>query len=410
MAKRTKKAVSRQSGTAVVKRSKITTGKPPKPYADFPLTAHPSGHWAKKIRGKLHYFGAWGKRVNGKLERIPGDGWETALQAYKEQADDLHAGRTPRATGDGLTVADLCNRFYSAKKRQREAGEIAPRTFAEYVATTDRIVAAFGKRRLVDDLAADDFESLRADIAKQWGPVRLAGEIQKVRMVFRYGYESGLMDRPVRHGPTFKAPSKRVMRKHRASNGSKMIEAADLRKLLGAASVQMKAMLLLALNCGFGNHDCALLPLSAVDLNAGWINFPRPKTGIDRRCPLWNETVMALRAAIADRTTPNDEAHAGLVFITKYGGCWAKETSTSNPISAECRKLMKPLGIHRKGLGFYSLRHVFRTVADATRDFPAVRLVMGHADGSIDDVYRERIDDDRLVAVVDHVRKWLFGE
>jgi len=25
-------------------------------------------------------------------------------------------------------------------------------------------------------------------------------------------------------------------------------------------------------------------------------------------------------------------------------------------------------------------------------------------------VYRERIDDARLVAVVEHVRKWLFGE
>jgi hypothetical protein len=37
-------------------------------------------------------------------------------------------------------------------------------------------------------------------------------------------------------------------------------------------------------------------------------------------------------------------------------------------------------------------------------------LIMGHADQSIDDTYRERIDDGRLLAVSGHVRTWLFGE
>jgi hypothetical protein len=33
---------------------------------------------------------------------------------------------------------------------------------------------------------------------------------------------------------------------------------------------------------------------------------------------------------------------------------------------------------------------------------------MGHADGSMASVYRERISDERLKAVVEHVRQWLF--
>src|SRR4051795_2922695 len=109
--------------------------RPKKPYPDFPLSPHASGAWQKKIRGKIHYFGKWAKRVNGKLVRIEGDGWKEALECYKAVADDLHAGRTPRVKGDGLTVADLCNRFLTSKLRQREAGEISIRMFDEYQAT-----------------------------------------------------------------------------------------------------------------------------------------------------------------------------------------------------------------------------------------------------------------------------------
>jgi integrase len=387
--------------------------KPKKPYPDFPLTPHASGKWMKKIRGAIHYFGAWAKRVDGGLVRVPGDGWEEALAAYREVADDLHAGRTPRVKSDGLTVADLCNRFLTAKLRQQAAGELTPLSFMEYRQVTDLLVSAFGKGRLVDDLAAGDFERLRAEMAERWGPVRLGNGVTRIKGIFKYGTDNGLIERAVRYGTGFRKPGKAVLRKHKAQQGEKLLTPEQLHTLLRAAGPQMNAMMLLGLNCGFGNSDVATLPLTAVNLDAGWINFPRPKTGIPRRCPLWPETVEALRGVIASRREPMNEAAAKLVFLTSRGTPLITTTPGQRRVenvSFAFSSLLKRKGLHRPGFGFYTLRHVFRTVADGARDPVAIDLMMGHADPSMGAAYRERVEDDRLRAVAEHVRQWLFGD
>src|SRR5262245_18534810 len=121
--------------------------KPAKPYPDFPLFPHATRRWAKKIRGKLHYFGPW-------------DDPQAALNKYLDQRDDLHAGRTPRVSGEGLTVRDLLNRFLTTKSHLVDTHELTPRTFADYRLACERVSRVFGLTRLVTDLAADDFEKL----------------------------------------------------------------------------------------------------------------------------------------------------------------------------------------------------------------------------------------------------------
>jgi integrase len=385
--------------------------RPKKPYPDFPLTPHPCGAWQKKIRGRIHYFGRWGRVVNGKMERVPGDGWKEALEAYKAVADDLHAGRTPRVNRDGLTVADLCNRFLTAKLRKLEAGEMGAQAFEDYKLTTDLLVAAFGKTRLVDDLAADDFEELRATMAERWGPVRLGNTITRVKSVFKYGFDNGLIDKPVRYGSQFTKPDQAVLRRHRAKRGELMLEPDQLRALIAAARQPLKAMIYLGINAGFGNYDCASLTLPALDLDAGWLDFPRPKTGIPRRCPLWPETVAAVREALAARPKPRHKADGECVFLSESGLRWVRnEGARKDNVCLRFRRLLRQLGMHRARVGFYTLRHVFRTVADAARDPVAIDLIMGHSDPSMAAHYRERIEDSRLRAVADHVRHWLFGD
>src|SRR5215469_10759935 len=105
--------------TTVSTTTSSSSGKPAKPYPEFPLTAHPAGYWCKKIRGKVHYFGPW-------------DDPDGALDRYNEQKDDLHAGRTPRPDPDALTVKGVANAFLRAKREAVDAGELALRTWMDY--------------------------------------------------------------------------------------------------------------------------------------------------------------------------------------------------------------------------------------------------------------------------------------
>jgi integrase len=377
-----------------------TTGKPAKPskpYPDFPLFPHATRRWAKKIRGQIHYFGPWNDP-------------DAALKKYLEQKDALHAGRKPREVTEGVTLKELCNRFLNAKRDMVGSGELTNRSWQDYKASCDLIVSHFGKGRLVADLDPEDFGTLRTKVAKKWGPVTLGNVIQRIRVVFKFAWDNGLIDRPVRYGQGFKRPSRKVVRIDRARKGPKLFRADEIRRLLAAASTSMQAMILLGINGGFGNADCGHLPLSAVDLEVGVIDFPRPKTGIPRRCPLWPETVQAIREASANRPDPKKEEHAGLMFITKFGLPWAKDTADQT-LAKQFGKVLRALHINgRTGLGFYTLRHTFRTVADESKDQPAVDFIMGHESPHMSTVYRERISDERLKAVTDHVHRWLFGE
>jgi integrase len=155
--------------------------------------------------------------------------------------------------------------------------------------------------------------------------------------------------------------------------------------------------------------------LSAIDFTTGWIDFARPKTGTSRRCWAWPETVEAVRAAVAQRPKAKTKAAETLALLAIEGLPWVetnKAGANRDRLGGAFGRLLVALGLKRPGVSFYSLRRTFQTIGDDARDPVAVSSIMGHIAGSRDmsAVYRQRISDDRLRAVVDHVRGWLFGK
>src|SRR5262249_8403303 len=161
---------------------------------------------------------------------------------------------------EGVTVKELCNQFLNAKQALVETGELLGRTWTDYKFACDLIVARFGKSRLVEDLGPDDFAALRQHMAKRWAVTSVRSVIQRIRCLLKCAADNRLVPEPGCYGQGFKRPSPKVMRLERARRGPNLFSAEEIRRLLAAATVPVKAQILLGINCGFGNTDCGTLP------------------------------------------------------------------------------------------------------------------------------------------------------
>ena len=373
-------------------------------HKNFPLTAHKNRQFCKKVRGKIHYFGT----VNDP---------QAALNEWLRVKDDLLAGREPRPAEGDFTIADICNAFleYCDEKVDNEdegQRSLSLRSFNDYKAACEVITKVFGRNRSADDIRPIDFQKLRSHLAKGRRPKTIENWIARCKVVFNFANANELTTKPIKYGKYFDKPPARVIRndrKRQSHRGNMDLQSNQIRDVLRIACPQLKAMALLATNTGIGNADLGRMTIYDIDLDGGWLDYPRHKTGIERRAKLWPETVDAINAVLELRKEPKNKSLSDVVFLTRIGQSWYKEDSTTNPISQAFRKLLKQSGHYVKGVGFYGLRRTFETVAAETKDQPAIDLSMGHESADMAALYRQRLGDDRLEAVASHVHNWLFG-
>jgi len=294
------KSAKRKPSTPATTPAKKERVKPEKPYKDFPLFPHDGKQWAKKVRGKLFYFGSWDNPI-----------------AARDKWRDL---------------------FCESKEGKVATGEITQRTFEDYKLSAVEVAKHLGKSAAVEQLRPDDFRKLRSKLAEGVGLKTLDGKVTRARAIFNHASKNGWLETNLNKlwGTEFDKPAKAAISKQ-DSDTEQLFTREEIIALLELASDEMKAMILLGINGGYGNTDCALIDQS--DIADGWLTRRRQKTGKRRR---------------------------------------------------------------------YTLRHTFQTIGDETKDFVAVSALMGHVDSTISGHYRERISDERLQAVTEHVHDWLF--
>jgi len=172
----------------------------------------------------------------------------------------------------------------------------------------------------------------------------------------------------------------------------------QLEKLLLAADVTDAALLMLALNCGFGNSDIGKLKLCDVDLENSTVSHPRPKTGVHRDFVLWPETVSILKAYLdGHRGRPLCKEAEQLFFVSRKGQplSWHRlngegKLARSDAVKSRFDRLSDRAGVKRKyGVGFYILRHTYATlIGEKSNDFREVQAALGQLTIQQQEAYR----------------------
>jgi len=211
-------------------------------------------------------------------------------------------------------LSDVCNAFLAQAESRKNAGDITPRTWQDDDDVCRLLTARLGRTVAANQLRPSDFAGFRSFVVSKYTPSRLSKTITVARLVFKWAYESDVIERMPKFGPDFRCASQRAVRDQKARMGEKMFTAAEIRSLLEAADPALKAMILLGVNGGMGNNDIAMLPLFAVDLESGWVDFPRPKTGVPRQFALWEETIAAQQDVIDSRPSPQSKELADRLF------------------------------------------------------------------------------------------------
>jgi integrase len=330
--------------------------------------------------------------------------WQSALEEYHAIAPAASAGRPlPNVANRSVTVRQMANRYLAERENDVRHSTLTLGAWDDYRHALARFCKFVGPSTPARELGPEHFARFAVDLRKTLGSYAYNRTRALILAWLRHAAAAEWVP-TVNVGVGFKRVPAGKMRGERKV---RLFTPAQVKALLKHAGPQMRAMILLGLNGGFGSTDCANLRREHIDGDV--IRYKRPKTNIARTVPLWPETVKALRNVLVLR--PDD----AVVFRTKSGAVWVRtkrnkkgRVVTVDAVAGRFGKLMDAAKIVMPGVGFYALRHTFATYANEVRDADARRHIMGRRLPELDDVYIEHLFLPRLKTLTDHVRTRLL--
>lgn len=272
---------------------------------------------------------------------------------------------------------------------------LAPRTVEAYGRDLARFLDHLARQRVggLAELRREHVTGFLASLERQGlGGRSRARALVAVRRFLRHvGAAGALGGDPVEgvESPRFSQPLPRVMR---SDEVVAMIEASDPDTALG---LRDRAMLEVLYGSGLRVTELVSLPLSGLDLRAGWVRV-LGKGGKERVVPLGEPAVAALEAyleggrpVLARATSRRSDA----VFLSRRGAAMTRQN-----FFTRLRGIAKRAGVSSERVSPHVLRHAFATdLLEGGADLRAVQSMLGHADLSTTQVYthvsRSRLRD-----------------
>ena len=255
---------------------------------------------------------------------------------------------------------------------------VSPNTIRTYRTNLNNVSKHLGSAR-TGEIGVAELADYKRSLIGGCAPSTAKVRWDTVIAVVRYGQDISVV-------PDFRIT--RDLRRMRGGQPFRRVwQKGEIHRMVDAADPQMRACILLGINLGYGNRDCARLKLT--DICGNIVDACRHKTGGERRGWLWPETLAAL-----GRCPPP--------FVNERGKPLVGDGN--DYLRPRFKALLRACRIAADGRGFYSLRRAYRTAVDSHWDRPAIDLTMGHATPGMGARYVAWIDDERLRAVSVHAR------